>query len=244
MADLGSFLASLRRSTVALVALVVVPAFGQAPIEPSAPPAPAPPPIRLSPDPEAPPTVEGWWSNGQQLLELADDGAYRIYGDQNRHKKPLEVGRWWRQHYAALWLQPYTMRKETRTRVGITMAEDGVALQVREWKPLRKLSGPPATAEDLFIGLWVGPGGSLDLGPSLRYHYVAPRSASEGRAVTISSHRGTWEVHEGQVVLNPDSPAVTRLRFDPEATSADESFRILRGVEGPLERVAPKPKKP
>lgn len=220
---------------------------------PPAPPVAPPPPVRLNPDPESPPIVEGWWTNGERLIELAEDGAYRIWTGENRHRTPIERGRWSRQHYAALWLQPYTMRKEARTRVAIGAVGDAPTLQIRDWKPMRRLDGPPPAPEDLFIGLWVGPGGSLDLQPTMRYHYAAPRQAVESRPVAISSHRGVWFVEEGRVVLQPDSPAIAVVRLEPEAlpgadgaegtddAKAPEAsptpFRRLRGVEGTMDRV-------
>lgn len=217
----------------------------------------------VSLDPEKPFPIVGWWSNGTQMLEVAPDGAYRLYESQNQYRKPMEVGRWHRQNHAAFWLEPYTMRKEEQTRVPLSIIDDSVAITVRKFKPMNFIDGAPMAPEDLFIGLWSGQGGSLDLQPTMRYHYVAPKSAGEGQPVVISSHKGEWRLRDGKVELLPDSPSVTAMLLEPEARAevpqrgatdakgahgdgkeADReplTFLRLLSVEGPLERIVQRP---
>jgi hypothetical protein len=185
----------------------------------------------VSLDPEHPFPIVGWWSNGREMLDVAEDGAYRLYDSQNRYRKPIEVGRWHRQNHAAFWLEPYTMRKEERTRVPLSIIEGSVAITVRTFAVMTALETAPFAAEDLFIGLWAGDGGSLDLQSSMRYHYVAPRRAIEGQPVVISSHRGAWRLREGKVELLPDSPSVTAMLLEPLAPPVPD-------------RVAPKANQP
>ncbi|MBL9121661.1 MAG: hypothetical protein JNL80_17270 [Phycisphaerae bacterium] len=235
---------------------VPTPAPSQAPVEA---PATSPrdiPTVRL--DPERPFPVIGWWSNGAQMIELSPDGAYRLYDSANRYRKPLEVGRWNRQNHAAFWLEPYTMRKDDRTRVPLSVVDDQVVINVRKYKAMTFIETPPMVAEDLFLGLWAGEGGTLQLLPTMRYHYVAPRAAGESQPVVISSHRGEWRLREGRVELLPDSPSVAAMLLEPESVPVDEtgaatktpatedatrtsditnSFNRLRSVEGTLDRI-------
>jgi hypothetical protein len=207
-------------------------------------------------DPEAPRPIEGWWTNGKELLEVAPDGAYRLFDTQNRYRKPIEVGRWSRQNHAVFWLEPYTMRKEARTRVPLSLVDDVTVITVRRWAPMRMIAEPPLVEEDLFIGLWAGTGGSLELEPSMRYRFVAPRVADARQPVVISSHRGAWRIKDGRVELLPDSPSVATVVLEPrmsdapaengatqdaKAERAPQQIAQLIGVEGVLDRVVERP---
>ena len=222
---------------VCLVALQQVPP--SEPIAPVAPPEPLRPQVTatVNLDPERPARVDGWWSNGTQLLEVAPDGAYRLYGTQSRYSKPVEVGRWHRQNYGVFWLDPYTARKEARTRVPLSKVDDALMISVRNFSAMTHLDAPPISEEDFVLGLWVGDGGSLDLQPSMRYRFVAPQRPTEGQPVVISSHRGAWRLRDGRVELVPDSPSVATLLFEPIRDSEGTPYMRLRGVEGTLDRV-------
>ncbi|MFO0826616.1 MAG: hypothetical protein U0572_00575 [Phycisphaerales bacterium] len=204
-------------------------------------PAPPPPGPRLTAgvnlDPEHPEPVEGWWSNGTQMIELAPGGAYRLFAGQNRYEKPLEVGRWSRQNYAVFWLEPYSSRKEQRTRVSLSKLDDATMIHVRTFAPMTHIDAPPLSEEDFVIGLWVGDGGSLELEPTMRYRFVAPSRPTEGQPVVIASHRGTWRLRDARVELVPDSPSVTPVSFEPIRDADGTPYMRLRGVEGTLDRV-------
>ena len=43
-------------------------------------------------DPAKPEPVEGWWTNGSDLLRLERNGAYQLWITQDRFKRPAEVG--------------------------------------------------------------------------------------------------------------------------------------------------------
>jgi hypothetical protein len=222
----------------AALALVVAIAPASTPSgEPQTPPQRNVPTVSL--DPEHPFPIVGWWSNGREMLDVAEDGAYRLYDSQNRYRKPIEVGRWHRQNHAAFWLEPYTMRKEERTRVPLSIVEGSVAISVRTFGSMTALETPPFAAEDLFIGLWAGAGGSLDLQPSMRYHYVAPRRAVEGQPVVISSHRGAWRLREGKVELLPDSPSVTAMLLEPIAPAIPDAPNPPKGTPNAPPSVKP-----
>jgi hypothetical protein len=50
--------------------------------------------IPLDFDPAKPERVDGWWSNGVELMRLDANGAYRVWVSQDRFKRPVEVGAW------------------------------------------------------------------------------------------------------------------------------------------------------
>jgi len=185
-------------------------------------------------DPEHPAPIVGWWSNGEQLLEVAPDSSYRIYATQNRYRKSIENGRWNRQNHAAFWLEPYTRRKEERSRVALSLVGETPVISLRKYKAMRLLSEAPLTEEDMFIGLWAGAGGSLELANSMRYRFVAPRSSGEGPPVVISSHRGQWRLKDGHVEVLPDSPSVAALIFVPEMDGAPQAASVPAPAPAPV----------
>ncbi|MBL9147824.1 MAG: hypothetical protein JNM94_03940 [Phycisphaerae bacterium] len=207
--------------------------------------APSPPvDTRLKIDPEAPEPVEGWWTNGAQLLELTPEGMYRLFATQNRFEKPLEVGRWVRQNYATLWLEPYSARKEARTRIVLTKEGSSTQVTVRKFAPMVRIDAPPLVEEDFVIGLWLGQGGTLELKPSLRYRYVVPAKSGDERPVVIASHQGSWRLKDGRVELTPDSPSIARSLFEPTRDDTGRPYMRLRGIEGTLDRVIETVEKP
>jgi hypothetical protein len=199
---------------------------------------------RLRIDPEAPEPVEGYWTNGAQLLELTPEGMYRLFSTQNRFEKPLEVGRWVRQNYATLWLEPYSARKEARTRIVLSKEGSSTQVTVRKFAPMVRVDTPPLVEEDFVIGLWLGAGGTLELKPSMRYRYVVPAKSGEDRPVVIASHQGSWRLKDGRVELTPDSPSIARSLFEPTRDDAGRPYMRLRGVEGTLDRVIETADKP
>ncbi|MFM8873934.1 MAG: hypothetical protein ACKOJI_11415 [Phycisphaerales bacterium] len=42
-------------------------------------------------DPAKPERIEGWWSNGQELMRLDPNGAYRMWLTQDRFKRTSSV---------------------------------------------------------------------------------------------------------------------------------------------------------
>src|SRR5262245_56712962 len=73
-------------------------------------------------DPTERTTLAEWWTDGRQLLRLEPGGEFARYDSLDRYHAPAEHGRWWRQSYAALWLEPYAKSREPRQRV--TIAKD------------------------------------------------------------------------------------------------------------------------
>lgn len=166
-----------------------------------------------------------WWSNGQQLLRLDDDASYALYEGQNRYAKPQERGRWSRQSYAVLWLEPYGGRSPRPTRVRVMKVDDTIALQVRDLKPLLALKAPPPSIEDRLIGQWHGVLGELELEPQMRYTLRPGELKGDGAdGRLIAGHDGVWSVVNGALVLQPDTPIVSPLRL--EIHEADDTVTL------------------
>ena len=58
-----------------------------------------PPGSVLDFDPAKPESVNGWWTNGRELMRLDPNGAYRMWLTQDRFQRPIEVGAWRRSNY-------------------------------------------------------------------------------------------------------------------------------------------------
>lgn len=199
----------------------------------------------LQMDPERPEPIVAWWSNGTQTLELREDGAYRLWKTAGRHREPDEIGRWDRQNHATFWLEPYSRKKEERARCSLSIVDGEVVTSLRTFTPLVRLAGPPAAAEDLLLGIWVGDGGSLELREDGRYRFVAPRV--DGTPVAIAGHEGTWRLEGDRLLLAPRSASVAPVTIELVPPKPDPSRPAgtappsLRTVEGTLAKVEPKP---
>lgn len=185
-------------------------------------------------DPTAPVVVEGWWSNGRQLLHLADDSGYRLWSTTNRFDLPLQTGRWSRLSYAAVELQPYGTRVPERTRCDLEMSGTEVRLVIEGVDPMVRFDRAPATLEDRLVGAWRGAGGTLRLDPEGRYRADAPTS-SASQPIALAGHGGRWLVEKGSLLLVPDSPSVPVVMLAVEASGVDEV--LLRAGDGAYTRV-------
>lgn len=120
-------------------------------------------------DPAKPERIEGWWSNGQELMRLDPNGAYRMWLTQDRFKRPVEVGAWRRTNYVFFDLEPYRAKPGTRIRVNL-QKDAGLTELVREgMADFRWLPGPPHVIADDMLGAWVSPSEQLLILDSGRY---------------------------------------------------------------------------
>jgi len=247
---------------VACLGIAAAPAAAQKADTPSSAAPPRPkiplPPVEPRPlqvpsiamDPERPEPIVAWWSNGREILDVREDGSYRLWKGQGRYRPADEVGRWDRQNHATFWLEPYSMRKEDRARAAISIEDGKVVATIRTWAPLVRLADPPAGPEEEFIGVYVGDGGSLELRDDGRYRLVPPRR--DGDPVTVAAHDGSWRLENGKIVLAPRSPTVPPVTIDIDrpapppkprggnATPAEPPPPArLRTADGTLERLRP-----
>lgn len=189
----------------------------------------------LTLDPTTPAPVGGWWSNGQQLLQLSDDGSYRLWSTTNRFDAPMQTGRWSRPTYAVVEIEPYATRRPERTRCQLEAAGSEVRLVIPGVDPMVRFDQAPPVVEDRLVGAWRGPGGSLQLSSDGRYRAVAPTTGA-AQPITLAGHGGRWLMEGSTLVLIPDSPSVptVTLAVEPQGETAVR----LRAGDGAYERVA------
>lgn len=173
-----------------------------------------------------------WWTNGDELLYLNETGYYALYPGTNRYASPQERGRWGRQNYAALWLEPYEAIQGERARASIRKIDDDLVLQYRALDPMLGVDGPPPVIEDRLIGRWRGPSGSLQLRDNMRYVF-SPRPDLPQQPAALAGHEGRWQVTDGALVLRPDSPGVPPSRMQIIDTGGKV---VIEAETGTLER--------
>ena len=177
------------------------------------------------------PTDEGelgaWWTNDQQLLYLGDDGHFALFATDSRYRPASERGRWSRQSYAVLILEPYEERRTESIRAGIDRVDGQLALRVRDLAPMRSVDHPPIQPEDELIGGWEGDAGRLWLNVVGSYTF-----SPSGPAAFVAGHQGQWELVGAEVVCRPYpqsiEPFVLERRLDQGLSLANASARFER----------------
>lgn len=172
-------------------------------------------------DPTTPVPVEGWWSNGRQLLHLDDDGSYRLWANTNRFDIPLQNGRWSRATYAAVELEPYAIRTPERTRCDLETSGSEVRLVIPGVEPMVRFDAAPPTVEERLVGTWRGAGGTLRLMDDGRYRAEAP-SGGASQPVALAGHGGRWLYEGATLLLLPDSPSVPTVTIAVEPYGKDD----------------------
>ncbi len=189
-------------------------------------------PLELDPTEQI--ELTGWWSNGEQMLRLQQDGSYWRYASANRYHAAAEHGKWWQHSYAALWLAPYQQLVRPPTRVAITKIDGRLALRLNDLEPLLALEARPAAPEDKLVGWWEGTFGELRLGHDGRYAYSPP--APGDQPASVAGHLGSWRLGDEVVWLQPDAPNLERIRL--RTVGRGDRLR-LRADEGELQRRKP-----
>jgi len=177
-----------------------------------------------------------WWANGAQMLRLDSSGEYSLYGSSNRYGTPLEYGRWGKQSYAKLWLEPYTTQAPDPRRVTITKIDGKLALLIPGRAPMKGIDKPPLVIEDRLLGAWSGALGTLVLNPNMRYSLSTaslPSVAQSGEAVIHSGGNGRWQIIEKQLILRPDAPGAPILQLP---LIIEPTRVIINAPSGPLSR--------
>lgn len=186
-------------------------------------------PLALDPTHEV--VLAEWWTNGDQLLHLGDDGAYALFEGINRYRDPQERGQWSRINYAAVRLEPYAELPTKPARVSLTRVGGDVVLNVRDLDPMFPLEGAPVVIEDRLIGRWRGTLGTLWLGADMRYRF-SPQADMETPA-SIAAQQGAWSVEGAAILLRPDSlgQAPSRVRI-----AGGDEIVVLEMADGRLSR--------
>jgi hypothetical protein len=193
-------------------------------------------------DPAKPERVEGWWSNGQELMRLDPNGAYRMWLTQDRFKRPVEVGAWRRSNYVFFDLEPYRAKPGTRIRVNM-QKDAGTTELVREgMADFRWVPGPPHVIADDMLGAWVSPTEQLLVLDNGRYEWRRTVAT-----MGITEHSGIWDTDNDVLVLGPDSPAIDNIRLrlvrEKDGTLALESAagRLMHAPAAPEPVASPTP---
>ncbi len=176
-------------------------------------------------DPSDKIVIGPWWSDGTHLLNLRDDGGYTIYDHNNRYSKPIDRGRWGRQNYATLWLEPYTGLQAQRIRVQVVKAENRFGLNVPKYQTMFALATPPAVLEDQLVGDWQGEVGVLTLKANLTYVFAPASGATAADGKPVVGHNGKWKLSGERITLNPTTPSVSpqSLAVKPVETAATDA---------------------
>ena len=176
-------------------------------------------PLVLDPTEEV--ELAEWYTNGRELLHLYADGRYALHGTMNRYESAKERGRWSKESYAMLWLEPYTTQHE-RIRVSISKVDNMIVLNVPKHGVMKPQDAPPTVLEDRVIGIWMGEPGTLRLSQDMQFDFTL-RDASASDAVTGAAGRipthGSWRVVGRDLELQPLSPAYEIVLLKVNMTS-------------------------
>lgn len=190
-------------------------------------------------DPARPERVDGWWTNGTELMRLDASGAYRLWVSADRFKRPVEIGAWRRTNYVYFDLEPYRAKPGTRFRVDL-QKEDGVTELRREgMADFRWVPSPPHVAADDMLGAWVAATERLLVLENGRYEW-----RRTGPATGITEHAGIWNSDGDLLILAPDTPALENVTLRL-AKDASGGF-VLEGRGGRMVHppTAPAPSDP
>lgn len=172
---------------------------------PASAPAIIPASSKLDIDPTETIPIFGWWSNGKELLLILENGAFRFWDQPNRFFAPTKSGRWDRQNYRTFWIEPYVDKKNpgvmpARIRCAMRRSDGVVFADVGSALGMRQMNEAPTAPEDLYVGRWSGPGGSLTLSADGKYELLSsPSSTNDPALVSRASHSGTW-TFDGQYI--------------------------------------------
>lgn len=180
------------------------------------------PDVPLEFDPARPERIDGWWTNGTELMRLDANGAYRLWVSQDRFKRPVEIGAWRRTNYVYFDLEPYRAKPGTRHRVNLQKDAGVTELSREGMADFRWVASPPHVQADDMLGAWVAATEQLLVLESGRYEWrrIGPASG-------ITEHDGIWNSDGDVLILAPDTPALDnvslRLVKEPDGTFALES---------------------
>lgn len=188
--------------------------------------------VPLDFDPARPERVDGWWFNGQELLRLEPNGAYRMWITPDRFAAPAEVGAWRRSNYVLFDLEPYRAKPGTRVRVQLVKDAGETCIERDGVRHFRRAAQPPRVFGDEVLGAWTAEREQLLILENGRYEY-----RRLGAAPGISQHDGIWRTDGTNLLLAPDTTAVAPIRLSGERDP--EGGIALRGSGGVFEAVRP-----
>jgi hypothetical protein len=186
-------------------------------------------------DPARPEAVDGWWSNGAELLRLEPSGAYRLWITQDRFMRPIEVGAWRRDNYVFFDLEPYGAKPGTRHRIDMRKRDGRTELVRDGMAAFRALATPPRVFGDEMLGAWVSPVEELLVLETGRYEW-----RRVGASTGISAHSGQWMTDGDTLTIVPDTDTVASVTL--RGTRRADGLLVLEGPNGgTMVRPAPAP---
>ena len=168
---------------------------------------------KLDIDPTETISIIGWWTNGEEIMLIKQDGAFNWWGQPNRFRLPSKIGRWDRQNYRTFWLEPYVDRKNPgvmppRIRAPMRRTDGKIFVDVGSALNMLHVDVAPVAPEDFYVGMWSGPGGTLSLATNGRYDLEAtPVSTNGPEFLSRASHQGTWSFDGQYIRLLSDGSA-------------------------------------
>jgi len=189
---------------------------------------PPPPGDLLDHDPTEAFEISQWWTNGSELLRLNEDASFALFNSLNQYHTPQEHGRWSKQSYAVMWLEPYSLLPRERVRVRITKTDGELTLVIPKLKPMFAIEGAPAAIEDWLIGMWSGSQGEIHLSGDLRYIF-SPESVT---GVGLAGYKGRWELSDSTLQRHPGVLAMGTFEF---TLVTGESGLVLASPRGDYE---------
>ena len=223
--------------TACLTALCVQTAAIAQDQKPSAP-AIIPANSKLDIDPTETISIIGWWTNGEEIMLIKQDGAFNWWGQPNRFRPPSKIGRWDRQNYRTIWLEPYVDRKNPgvmppRIRAPMRRTDGKIFIDAGSALNMLHVDVAPVAPEDLYVGKWSGPGGSLILAADGRYQLESsppsanPPSRNDPALLSRASHNGTWSFDGQYIRLLSDgsaqNPVICAVVDRPDRSGAKNS---------------------
>ena len=194
-----------------------------------------PPPIVPTPlalDPMDEWNVDLWWSNGEQLIRFDETGAYTLFPTMNRYHDPVQRGRWVKDSYARVMLEPYQAHRMERIRVGVDRLDGRIAMMLPDRTPFFAIAGPPIMPEDGLLGGWSGERYELRLTGDRRFRLVH-RMSDEGDPLLLKGNEGRWTLRGSELVLVPQAVGIDPITL---SVHADDDGPVLRLGEEELNR--------
>jgi len=193
---------------------------------------------KLDIDPTETISIIGWWTNGEEIMLIKQDGAFNWWGQPNRFRPPSKIGRWDRQNYRTIWLEPYVDRKNPgvmppRIRAPMRRTDGKIFIDAGLALNMLHVDVAPVAPEDLYVGKWSGPGGSLILTADGRYQLESsppsenPPSRNDPALLSRASHNGTWSFDGQYIRLLSDgsaqNPVICAVVDRPDRSGAKNS---------------------
>ena len=192
---------------------------------------------KLDIDPTETISIIGWWTNGKEIMLIKKDGAFNWWGQPNRFLSPSKIGRWDRQNYRTFWLEEYFDRKNPgvmppRIRAPMRRTNGQIFVDAGSALNMLHVDKAPVAPEDLYVGKWSGPGGSLLLAADGRYDLAASPTSSipastDPALLSGASHNGTWSFDGQYIRLLSDgsaqNPVICAVVDRPDRSGANDS---------------------